>query len=89
MHHLKIEVIERLLIKLSKLNPGKIIIIKDPIDTNLFYRTIHILHDVVINREFIHFKGHKLVEANMRKNIDSKIIKNNFWYKNIFFKIII
>ncbi len=89
LHHLKIEVIERLLIKLSKLNPGKIIIIKDPIDTNLFYRTIHILHDVVINREFIHFKGHKLVEANMRKNIDSKIIKNNFWYKNIFFKIII
>jgi len=89
LHHLKIEVIERLLIKLSKLNPGKIIIIKDPIDTNLFYRTIHILHDVVINHEIIHFKGHKLVEANMKKNIDNKIIKNNFWYKNIFFKIII
>ena len=40
LHHLKIELIERLLIKFSKLNPGKIIIIKDPIDTNLFYRTI-------------------------------------------------
>ncbi len=89
LHHLKIEVIERLLSKLSRLNPGKIIIIKDPIDTNLFFKTIHILHDVVINHEFIHFKGHRLVESNMSKNIDSKIIKNNFWYKNIFFKIII
>lgn len=89
LHHLKIEVIENLLNKFSKLNPGKIIIIKDPIDTNFFYKTIHILHDVVINRELIHFEGHKLVEANMRKNIDSKIIKNNFWYRNIFFKIII
>ena len=55
LHHLKIEVIERLLHKFSQLNPGKIIIIKDPIDTNLFYRIIHILHDVVINKEFIHF----------------------------------
>ena len=42
LHHLKIEVIERLLDKFSKLNSGKIIIIKDPIDTNLFYRIIHI-----------------------------------------------
>ncbi len=89
LHHLKIEVIERLLDKFSKLNTGKIVIIKDPIDTNLFYRAIHILHDVVINHEIIHFEGHKLVEANMGKKIDSKIIKNNFWYKNIFFKIII
>ena len=89
LHHLKIEVIERLLIKFSKLDPGKIIIIKDPIDPNLFYRTIHILHDVIINRELIHFKGHELVEAFMKKNIDTKIIRNNFWYKNIFFKIII
>ena len=89
LHHLKIEVIERLLHKFSQLNPGKIIIIKDPIDTNLFYRIIHILHDVVINKEFIHFECHKLVEANIGKSIDSKIIKNNFWYKNIFFKIII
>jgi 2-polyprenyl-3-methyl-5-hydroxy-6-metoxy-1,4-benzoquinol methylase len=89
LHHLKTEAIEKLLIKLSKLNPGKIIIIKDPIDTNLFYRTIHILHDFVINHELIHFKGHKLVEAYMKKNIDTKIIRNNFWYKNIFFKIII
>ena len=89
LHHLKIEVIENLLIKFSKLNSGKIIIIKDPIDTNLFYRTIHVLHDLVINRELIHFDGHKLVEANMIKNIESKIIKNNFWYKNIYFKITI
>ncbi len=89
LHHLKVEAIESLLIKFSKLHPGKIIIVKDPIDTNLFYRTIHILHDLVINRELIHFNGYKLIEANMRKNIDTKIIKNNFWYKNIFFKIII
>ena len=89
LHHLKIEVIERLLIKFSKLDPGKIIIIKDPIDPNLFYRTIHILHDVIINHELIHFKGHELVEAYMKKNIDTKIIRKNFWYKNIFFKIII
>lgn len=89
LHHLKIEVIERLLIKLSKLDSDKIIIIKEPIDTNILYRIIHILHDLVINRELIHFEGHKLVENYLKKNIDSKIIKNNFWYKNIFFKIII
>ena len=89
LHHLKIEVIEKLLIKLSKLNSGKIVIIKDPIDTNLFYKIIHILHDLVVNHEIIHFKGHKLVENYMKKNIDTKIIRNNFWYKNIFFKIII
>lgn len=89
MHHLRIDVIERLLLKFTQLNPGKIIIIKDPIDLNLFYKTIHILHDFVINREIIHFKGHQLVETYMRKYIDIKIIKNNFWYKNIFFKITI
>ena len=89
MHHLRIDVIERLLLKFTQLNPGKIIIIKDPIDLNLFYKTIHILHDLVINREIIHFKGHQLVDTYMRKYIDIKIIKNNFWYKNIFFKLTI
>ena len=87
LHHLKIDVLERLLIKLTKINSGKTIIIKDPIDTNLFYKTIHILHDAVINREFIHFNGHKLVETYLKKYIDIKIIKNNFWYENIFYKI--
>ena len=64
LHHLKIDVIERLLIKLSKLNPGKMIIIKDPIDTNLFYKTIHILHDLIINI-FSHISFNKFMTLEM------------------------
>jgi SAM-dependent methyltransferase len=87
-HHLKIDSINRLLKKLLNLNSGKIIIIKDPIDTNFFYRLIHFLHDLIINREIIHFKSYEIIEKYMKTKITSKIIKNSFWYKSIYFKIV-
>lgn len=89
LHHLKIDAINNLFKKLLKLNAGKKIIIKEPINTNFLNKFIHLAHDFVINNEIIHFKGHKIVEEKFRKKIDIKIIKYNFWYKNVFFKILI
>ena len=88
LHHLKIEVINNLFNKLLKLNRGKLIIIKDPIDENLLNKFIHLAHDFFINKEIIHFNGHQIVSEQFKDKIDIKIIKNNFWYKNVFFKIL-